>query len=224
MDDVTADLLEQEDYIVSEARIYGDVNRERRNAHIKHRDKPNGGSMEMVTDPLDASWVPVIGEEWGEVQKVINDYRHGLYPGGLPEALAHMRMECIQTMAMLAAFVDTIDSHEPESMRADHYSYDPKAEGVDHPGHPSNDPTLCGAQHPCGTDWCLLPVWNITSRHSRHVGATESWLDPENPCLTYGGNGLSIRRCALEDGHEPGRQHFFVGPLDPESAERRRAR
>jgi NTP pyrophosphatase (non-canonical NTP hydrolase) len=85
---------------------YGDLHRERIRAHNKHKSAPHG-SMEVKSweHPI---WLPVVTEEIGEVARVICDNELGLLD--LAEVRAKLREELVQVGAMVAAWIDAIDS------------------------------------------------------------------------------------------------------------------
>jgi len=87
--------------------LYADIHRERIRAHAKH-DR-NGDSMERKTYD-DGAWLSVLGEEFGEVCRVLCDSRHhGEYDGGMATKL---REELVQLGAMVAAWIDAVDFTE----------------------------------------------------------------------------------------------------------------
>lgn len=105
-----------------EARVYGDVHRERIRAHAKH--DANGGSMERK-DFDDPSWLSVLVEEVGEVAKELCDHRHAVAADQWSTPDEHraghkrrLREELVQVAAMAVAWLDAIDldvaAGEPE--------------------------------------------------------------------------------------------------------------
>lgn len=115
-------------------RPYSDVHRERIRAHEKHDD--NGDSMERKSwDQFDV-WLSVIGEEWGEVNKVLCDHRHlGSY-GSYADMAHELREELIQTAAMVLAWVDAIDEERCSAESTAGFFKDHEIDHCSrHPGH-----------------------------------------------------------------------------------------
>lgn len=82
---------------------YSDFHRERVRAHAKHDARD--GSMERK--PFDHPiWLAVLGEEFGEVARVLCGDELGNLGA---EAKARLREELVQVGAMTAAWVDAID-------------------------------------------------------------------------------------------------------------------
>lgn len=87
---------------------YVDIHRERIRAHAKH--DVNGDSMERAHWMVGHRWLSVIGEEFGEVRRVLYEVRHGnIEPEDLPKAL---REELVQLAAMTTAWIAAIDRAE----------------------------------------------------------------------------------------------------------------
>ena len=83
---------------------YDDIHRERIRAHEKHDATERLGWYDML------KWLAIVGEEWGEVSRAINEYHLGNL--GLQTCRAELRSELVQTAAMCAAWIDAIDDHD----------------------------------------------------------------------------------------------------------------
>lgn len=82
---------------------YSGMHRERIRAHAKH--EPKGGSMERRAWDSDW-WLPVLGEEFGEVFRAICEYN--LDNISRRELKDKLREELIQVGAMTAAWLDAL--------------------------------------------------------------------------------------------------------------------
>lgn len=91
--------------MADETLAYYEMRQERLRAHSKH--VANGGSMEEKP-PLHAAWLPVLGEEFGEVARVLCEIELGNVDGDV--ALLRLREELVQVGAMTAAWIDSIDA------------------------------------------------------------------------------------------------------------------
>lgn len=85
---------------------YADVHNERCRAHDKH--DANGGSMERRSfdDPM---WLPVLGEEFGEVARVLCEADHSHQNMSRQDTATRLREELVQVAAMACAWIDAID-------------------------------------------------------------------------------------------------------------------
>lgn len=96
------------------SQAYVDADTERKRAHIKHGYTISGALRDgMETEPwftpgADSMQLRVCTEEFGEISKALNEFYLGNLT--LDELKVELRSECIQSMAMLAAWVDAIDS------------------------------------------------------------------------------------------------------------------
>ena len=85
-------------------RVYEEIACERRRAHIKHA--PHGGSIE-VKYFQDASWLPILVEEVGEVAEEINEYSFGTT--NIETYKQRLKAELIQVAAMATAWAEAIN-------------------------------------------------------------------------------------------------------------------
>lgn len=76
-------------------------------AHAKH--DVNGASMERK-NWADSAWLPVIVEEVGEVARVLCEQRQGNYD--TEKTMAELEKELIQVGAMVAAWIDALNTGE----------------------------------------------------------------------------------------------------------------
>lgn len=83
---------------------YSDIHRERIRAHALHHNPPDHLSQENL-GPLHPSWPRVVGEEFGEVCRVLNDYELGEITHA--EMLKHLKKELTQLSAMSAAWLES---------------------------------------------------------------------------------------------------------------------
>lgn len=92
-------------------RSHLDIYKERVRAHEKH--KAGGASMEEShwQDPM---WLPVLGEEYGELCRAICELRHRTVT--LDEHRVHLREELVQVGAMTSAWIAAIDAEEREKL------------------------------------------------------------------------------------------------------------
>ena len=97
--------------------IYTDMHRERIRAHEKH--DANGGSMERKTFD-DHIWLAVLGEEFGEVARVLCEQELGNYDAFPKRAIIDLREELVQVGAMAAAWIDAIDLTEDDPPMSSH--------------------------------------------------------------------------------------------------------
>lgn len=104
MDDIVERLRKQL-FEQTHHNVYGDVVHERIRAHEKHM--AGGQSMEHANWDDLLEWTTVLGEEVGEVDKAINEHRHGNLTDA--EFKDELRKEVIQTAAMCLAWVEAID-------------------------------------------------------------------------------------------------------------------
>lgn len=88
--------------------VYIDVHRERIRAHNKH--DAGGDSMEREWWKAGDRWLSVIGEEYGEVCRVLCEVRHGSINDA--EYPIKLREELVQLAAMTTAWVAAIDRSE----------------------------------------------------------------------------------------------------------------
>lgn len=105
------DIRDADNYIDQAREVY----LERIRAHRKHDG--NNGSMERK-DFDDPAWLPVVGEEYGEVAKVLCEEGHLSDPSAKNRNRFKndLRGELIQVMAMCSAWVDAIDMDEGETV------------------------------------------------------------------------------------------------------------
>lgn len=88
-----------------ESRAYSDFSAERIRAHEKHG--VNSAEGQAWKDPL---FLTIVGEEFGEICKAFNEYSLGNYT--VSELRKELREELVQTGAMCAAWIDSIDAVE----------------------------------------------------------------------------------------------------------------
>lgn len=89
--------------------VYDEVRAERERAHRKHKNSP-GGSIED-RPAANPRWFTVLGEEYGEVCKALNDYEHGLY--SVDDYWDSLHNELIQVAAVACAWADKIRREMP---------------------------------------------------------------------------------------------------------------
>jgi len=86
----------------SRSTTYREIDHERKRAHDLHDS--HGGSMERKTWDDLLEWTTVTGEEVGEIDKAINEYRHGNLTD--QEFRDELRKEVRQCAAMYAAWLE----------------------------------------------------------------------------------------------------------------------
>jgi len=86
-------------------RPYSDMHRERIRAHAKHDERDGSMERKPYDHPI---WLPVLVEEVGEVARVICDNELGMHLR--EETRAKLREELVQVGAMVAAWIDAIDT------------------------------------------------------------------------------------------------------------------
>lgn len=100
--------LEQGSIFVGMPYPYDSLHAERVRAHDKHGEK---GSMESIAW-ASPKWLPVLGEEFGEVARVLCEYNLGnITRETMKEQLSK---ELIQVGAMTAAWLDALAEVESE--------------------------------------------------------------------------------------------------------------
>jgi hypothetical protein len=103
-----ARMLATLEYYYSDPTVmpYAAIHNERSRAHDKH--DANGGSMERRSfdDPM---WLPVLGEEFGEVARVLCEADHSHQNMSHRQTAERLREELVQVAAMACAWIDAID-------------------------------------------------------------------------------------------------------------------
>lgn len=84
---------------LGESSIYRAIHAERERAHRKHRPESAESFGYLAPD-----WDRIIAEEWGEIARVHNDYRHGVFDAA--ERDRQLAKEAVQFAAMAAAYAE----------------------------------------------------------------------------------------------------------------------
>lgn len=90
---------------INNANVYDDVHAERAFAFNKFKDKPAGSMEQLSWDS--PRWLPVLGEEVGEVSRAINEAI--LQEWTNLSFRGELRAELIQVAAMACAWIEAID-------------------------------------------------------------------------------------------------------------------